>query len=105
MIVTFEKEYLKELYELGKTNNKKYRFQPNIVHRYKRCIDIMLHVSDVIALCKYNGLNFEKLSGNKKDLCSVRVNDQYRIEFTIMEMQGEVVTTICNIIELSNHYK
>lgn len=51
------------------------------------------------------GLSFEKLSGNKKDFCSVRVNNQYRIEFTTTEVQGEVVTTICNIIELSNHYK
>lgn len=105
MVVTFDKEYLKELYEFGKTDDKKHRFQPNIIRRYKRCIDIMIYVSDAIALCKYNGLNFEKLSGDKKELYSIRVNKQYRIEFTVEEMQGEVVTTICNIIELSNHYK
>lgn len=105
MVVTFDKEYLKELYELGKTNDKKHRFQPDIVRRYKRCIDIMISVPDVISLCKYNGLSFEKLLGDKKDFCSVRVNNQYRIEFTITEAQGEILTTICNIIELSNHYK
>ena len=105
MIVTFDKEYLKELYESGKTNDKKHRFQPDIVCRYKRCIDIMINVSDITALYKYNGLNFEKLSGNRKELCPIRVNNQYRIEFTVTEMQGEIVTTICNIIELSNHYK
>lgn len=105
MVVTFGKEYLKELYEFGKANDKKHRFQPDIVHRYKRCIDIMIHVPDMISLGKYNGLNFERLSGDKKELCSIRVNNQYRIEFTVMEMQGEIVTTICNIVELSNHYK
>lgn len=105
MVVTFDKKYLKELYESGKTNDKKHRFQPDIVRRYKRCIDIMINVSDIISLCKYNGLNFEKLSGDKKELCSIRVNNQYRIEFTVTEVQGEIVTTICNIIELSNHYK
>lgn len=105
MVVTFDKKYLKELYESGKTNDKKHRFQPDIVRRYKRCIDIMIDVSDIISLCKYNGLNFEKLSGDKKELCSIRVNNQYRIEFTVTEVQGEIVTTICNIIELSNHYK
>ncbi|MFS2923109.1 type II toxin-antitoxin system RelE/ParE family toxin [Bacteroides sp. 90-K9/2] len=105
MVVTFGKEYLKELYELGKVNDKKHRFQPDIVRRYKRCIDIMINVSDIVSLCKYNGLNFEKLSGDKKELCSIRVNSQYRIEFTVAEMQGDIVTTICNIIELSNHYK
>lgn len=105
MVVTFDKKYLKELYESGKTNDKRHRFQPDIVRRYKRCIDIMIDVSDIISLCKYNGLNFEKLSGDKKELCSIRVNNQYRIEFTVTEVQGEIVTTICNIIELSNHYK
>ena len=87
MVVTFDKEYLKELYEFGKANDK------------------IISVPDVTSLCKYNGLSFEKLSGDKKDFCSVRVNNQYRIEFTTTEVQGEVVTTICNIIELSNHYK
>ena len=105
MVVTFDKEYLKELYEFGKANDKKHRFQLDIVRRYKRCIDIMIGVPDITSLCKYNGLSFEKLSGDKKDFCSVSVNNQYRIEFTIAEVQGEVMTTICNIIELSNHYK
>ena len=104
MIVTFDKEYLKELYEQGKSSDKKHRFQPDIVRRYKRCIDVMLDVPDAVSLCKYNGLNFEKLSGDKGGYCSVRVNKQYRIEFTVNEIQGEVITTICNIIDLSNHY-
>lgn len=105
MVVTFDKEYLKELYELGKANDKKHRYQADIVSRYKRCIDIMINVPDVISLRKYNGFNFEKLSGDKKELYSIRVNSQYRIEFTVTEVQGKIVTTICNIIELSNHYK
>lgn len=105
MIVTFNKEYLKELYEQGKSGDKKHRFQPDIVRRYKRCIDIMIDTPDIVSLGKYVGLNLEKLSGDKKEYCSVRVNRQYRIEFTVDEIQGEVVTTICNITELSNHYK
>lgn len=66
MVVTFDKEYLKELYEFGKANDKKHRFQPDIVRRYKRCIDIIISVPDVTSLCKYNGLSFEKLSGDKR---------------------------------------
>ena len=42
-------------------------FQPEIIRRYKRCIDIMINVSNITALYKYNGLNFEKLSGNRKN--------------------------------------
>ena len=35
MIVTFEQEYLRSLYEKGKTDDKKHRFQPEIVRKYK----------------------------------------------------------------------
>ena len=31
--------------------------------------------------------------------------DQYRIEFTVKQVATETVVTICNILELSNHYK
>jgi len=49
-------------------------------------------------------LNFEALKGNKKGRFSIRVNNQYRIEFTLDENLDIPVLTICNIIELSNHY-
>ena len=54
---------------------------------------------------QYNSLNYEKLKGEKIGISSVRVNDQYRIEFEERMKDGETVTTICNIIDLSNHYK
>lgn len=44
----------------------------------------------------------DTLSGDKKGTESVRVNDQYRIEFKSSESEG---ITICSITELSNHYK
>lgn len=34
MFVTFEKTYLQDLYEKGKTSDKKHRYQPDIVNRY-----------------------------------------------------------------------
>lgn len=105
MIVIFQEEYLQELYENGKTTSKKYRYQPEITRRYKRCIDLMIDAPDINILRLYNSLNFEALKGDKKGLYSIRVNDQYRIEFSIDESDTEPVTTICNIIDLSNHYK
>jgi proteic killer suppression protein len=53
-------------------------------------------------LFRFKALHYEKLIGDKAGLESVRVNDQYRIEFKTSE-EGEI--TICNITELSNHYK
>ena len=54
----------------------------------------------------FRSLNYEVLSGDKKGISSIRVNSQYRIEFTVNKIEDkEPVLTICNILELSNHYK
>jgi len=105
MIVTFEKDYLCDLYETGKTADKKHRFQPEVIRKYKQCINLMCRVPDTNALAKYNGLNFENLQGDKEGISSIRVNLKYRIEFTVVDNGVEPVVYICNIIELSNHYK
>ncbi|HCC52850.1 MAG TPA: addiction module killer protein [Porphyromonadaceae bacterium] len=105
MEVTFDKKYLQELYQTGKTTDKKYRFQPTIIRKYTRIIDLMIGQPDTLALKKYNGLNYEKLKGDKAGLSSVRVNDQYRVEFEEKTIDGQTVATICNIVKLSNHYK
>jgi proteic killer suppression protein len=68
-------------------------------------IDVMIDQPDTSALKKYNGLNYENLKGDKAGLSSVRVNDKYRIEFEEKIIGEQSVTTICNIVELSNHYK
>ena len=41
MEITFEEDYLRELYYEGKAHNKKYRFQPQIIKKYVRVIDLM----------------------------------------------------------------
>jgi Plasmid maintenance system killer protein len=105
MEITFKKEYLQELYETGKTTEKRYRFQPYIVAKYRKTIDILEAVSGIEDLYKFNSLCYEELLGNKKGISSVRINDQYRIEFIVNQVISETVITVCNIIELSNHYK
>jgi len=105
MDIYFKKDYLREMYQTGKSTDKKHRFQPEIIRKYIRVIDVMISQPDVIALMRYNSLNYEKLKGNKAGISSVRVNDQYRIEFEEYIVENKTVATICNIIELSNHYK
>ncbi|MDD4490407.1 MAG: type II toxin-antitoxin system RelE/ParE family toxin [Paludibacter sp.] len=105
MIISFEKEYLRDLYEKGKTNDKKHRYQPEVVRKYKHCIDILFDISGIEVLYKINSLNYEVLKGDKAGISSIRVNKQYRIEFKISNKGVEPVVTVCNIFELSNHYK
>ena len=104
MEIIFEKEYLRELFYDGKTSDKKHRFQPQVISRYIRVLNILDSVDKVEDLFRFHSLNYEKLTGDKAGLESVRVNHQYRIEFKSSIKDSEKTITICNIIELSNHY-
>lgn len=105
MIVTFEETYLKDLFVYGRCSDKKHRYPPQIIKRYQKRIETLQSVDNTEALYQLNSLNFEVLKGDKKGLCSVRVNDQYRVEFSVSVSEEQSVMTICNIVELSNHYK
>jgi toxin HigB-1 len=105
MQIEFEKEYLKELYETGKTTKKKYRFQYSLVEQYKNTIDKLKYAVNIEELFFSKSLNYERLSGKKQGTESVRVNNKYRIEFISNTPNSNPTITICSIIELSNHYK
>lgn len=105
MEISFDKEYLRELYVSGKPSDKKHRFQPQIVARYQLRIKILEKASRVEDLYPIKSLHYEVLKGDKAGLSSIRVNDQYRIEFYVTEISTEPLVTICNILELSNHYE
>lgn len=105
MIVTFQEEYLKELYKDGHANDKKHRFQPQIVKKYTRIVDLMMEQKNVMGLAKYSGLNYEHLHGDKEGYSSVRVNKQYRLEFKEILEGDKTIAEVVNLTELSNHYK
>jgi len=105
MEIVFEKKYLSDLYYKGKTTDKKYRFQPDIIKRYKLRIETLENAASEEDLFQINSLHYEVLKGDKKGISSIRVNDQYRIEFITNKIESETIVTICNILELSNHYK
>lgn len=94
MDIIFGEKYLRDIYVSGKTD-KKHRFQPDIIRRYIRVINLMTAMRTVDDLRQYNSLNYERLVGDRKGLSSVRVNDQYRIEFEEHTRNGETSATIC----------
>ena len=105
MEIKFDKDYLCELYESGKTTDKKHRFQPDIVKRYQARIKTLERIVRVEDLFTINSLHYKELHGDKEGLESIRINNQYRIEFKTSITVSEPITTICNIVELTNHYK
>lgn len=105
MEILFEQEYLRELFYEGKTHDKKHRFQPQVIRKYGKVIELMESLESTEDLYRFKALHYERLIGDKKDRESVKVNNQYRIEFRSAIIRGERKITICNILELSNHYK
>ena len=105
MKVIYAQQYLKELHHYKRASDKKHRYQPNIIKKYIKIIDLMIEANTILDIARINSLRYEKLSGDKKGLSSVRVNDKYRIEFEEHMEDGKNIATICNIVELSNHYK
>ena len=105
MVIEFDKEYLSELYFNGRTSDKKHRFQPQVIQKYKRVVDTLESVDRVEDLFRYNSLNYEVLSGKEAGIESVRVDSKYRVEFKSRIVSDETIVTICRILELSNHYK
>ena len=101
MEIVFEKDYLRELFYDGEARDKHHRYQPHVIRKYVRVVNILDSVNNPADLLRYRSLHYEKLAGDKAGLESVRVNDQYRIEFRTTS-NSEVI--ICSITELSNHY-
>jgi proteic killer suppression protein len=106
MNIKFEKEYLSELYYEGKCRDKKHRFQPQVVRNYVKVVITLAESPDTESLYQMNSLHYEVLTGNKKGISSVRINKQYRLEFTVStDMAIEPVVTVCSLIDITNHYK
>ena len=105
MEVSFEHEYLLKLYTEGRSDDKKHRYQPQIIKGYQKAINFLRTAESIEALWQIKSLHYEVLKGDKAGLSSVKVNDQYRIEFTVTLNEEHPVLTICHIIELSNHYQ
>ena len=50
MVVTFEEDYLHDLYAKGRCSDKKRRYQPDIVRRYQKAINMLMASSSIQAL-------------------------------------------------------
>ena len=106
MKIEFEKEYLRELYNTGKTTDKKHRFQPQVVSGYVKCVKALTNAEKMEELFTYNSLRYEKLDGDKKGLSSVRINDQYRLEFReTVNSNNTTEVILCSLTDITNHYK
>ena len=54
MEIIFAKQYLKDLHITGKTTEKKYRFQPDIIKRYRKTVDRLAATKKIEEYLKEN---------------------------------------------------
>lgn len=104
MIVTFDKQYLRDLYDKGVSTDRKHWYQPDVVRKYVARIKLLEKAARIEDLFVFKSLNFENLSGDKKGISSIRVDNKYRIEFVVIDAGDVSLVTVCNILDLSNHY-
>ncbi len=93
-----------ELLYKGEQPKGKPQYQQQTIEKFIKIVGLMKNAENAEDLLKLKSLNFEKLTGNKKHLHSIRVNDQYRLEF---ELNNSILklADVANIEDLSNHYK
>ncbi len=76
MEVKFDKRYWEELYDTGKTTDKKHRFQPQVANKYRKTVDILASVTVIEDLFPYNALCYEKRIGDKDEIEYKKIRKQ-----------------------------
>lgn len=61
MYIEFDKDYLRELYELGRTNDKRHRYQPEVIRGYQKAVFLLSSANSITDLFQNNALNYEVL--------------------------------------------
>ena len=83
---------------------RNWRLAKELVIQFKKTVLRLKQVDNSQQLRQFRGLNFEALKGDKKGLYSVRVNQQYRLEFQL-ENDNITLVEVVLIEELSKHYE
>ena len=96
MNIYTEDEALIELLEEGCTNDKRYKRLPkDVVKGYIKAYNHLFRIGS---------LPYDRLKGNLKDFESVRCTGRWRLIFKSSNINGSLIITEIELIEISNHY-
>lgn len=105
MNITSEDEALLELYTNGNTLDKRYNRLPiRVIKGYKKAVDYMKAARRIEDLYRIKGLHYEALRGDRKGQESVRCDDTWRLIFRSSPIDGSVIITEVELLEISHHY-
>ena len=97
MLFDFQCDELRELYVTGYC--KKLRLHYDVIKAFYKVMQQIRTAPDERYLRNYKGLKMEKLQGNREGQYSVRLNDQYRLIFTIEQVIEENFLLIIAIVD------
>ncbi|NLJ38059.1 MAG: hypothetical protein GX432_04770 [Candidatus Atribacteria bacterium] len=99
MDLQFGNKDLENLYTTGKSR----RYQRNVVKKFFLRVQSLKAAKNIYDLWNLHSLHFERLSGFSNRF-SVRINDQYRLEFEIHFEDENQTQGLIRILEISKHY-
>lgn len=104
--IEFKDPKLLQLFEGVKVTDKNYRYPEALLNQFRKTIRKLESASNINDLKSFNSLNYEKLKGNLKGKCSVRINKQYRLILEeIVNPVDKDSIEILAIQEISKHYE
>lgn len=105
MNIYTEDKSLIELLEEGCTNDKRYKKLPkDVIRGYIKAYYHLKAARRIEDLYRIGSLHYERLKGNLKDFESIRCTGRWRLIFRSSSIDGSVIITEIELIEISNHY-
>lgn len=105
MKLVYKEQYLIDLYE-GKTADKRFKSNPQLIRQYIKTIDKLYAVDKIEHLYQIKTLGYSKKQGTLNGKSAVYINKQFRLIFEEIhadEPPHEVV--ILSIESISKHYE
>lgn len=105
MNVIFKEHALEEIYDVGKTKDRKYKVfcrNKKLVEGYQRAVKVMLDVESVSKLAEFSFLHYEKLKHQAEPRSSVRIRNGYVERLIFVESEEGIEV---ELLEINNtHY-
>jgi proteic killer suppression protein len=74
---------------------------PGVVKAFRKVIGIVNVITNETQFRMFGGLKFERLKGNRRHQCSMRLNDQYRL---IVELEGEAPDKVVVVVAIEDYH-
>lgn len=106
MEIEFKTDYLRELYEDNRSDDKRFKSNPQLVLQYIKTVNKLKSVTKIEQLYQLKNLHYQKKLGDLKGKSAVYINMQYHLIFEeIPDDKPPNEIKILALEEISKHYE